>query len=249
MILYFSGTGNSNYVAKRIADAPGDALVNLNDRSKAGDTSPVETGERLIVVTPTYAWRIPRVVRDWLRKTELRGAKQVWFVMTCGSEIGNADKYNRELCTEKRLSCMGTAQIVMPENYIAMFSAPQADEARQIVAKAEPSIDRAIAAIQSNQPFAPTRNKLYDRLMSGPVNPIFYKCFVKADAFTVSEACIGCGQCAKRCPMNNVTIKDGKPVWGRNCTHCMACICYCPKEAIEYGKKSVGQPRYHFEAL
>ena len=61
--------------------------------------------------------------------------------------------------------------------------------------------------------------------------------------------CIGCGQCAKRCPMNNVTIKDGKPVWGKVCTHCMACICYCPVGAIEYGKKSVGQPRYHFEAL
>ena len=249
MILYFSGTGNSNYVAKRIADAPGDALVNLNDRIKAGDTSPVETGERLIVVTPTYAWRIPRVVRDWLRKTELRGAKQVWFVMTCGSEIGNADKYNRELCTEKRLSCMGTAQIVMPENYIAMFSAPQADEAREIVAKTEPNIDCVIASIQSNQPFAPTRNNLYDRFMSGPVNLIFYKFCVKADAFTVSDTCIGCGQCAKRCPMNNVTLKDGKPVWGKNCTHCMACICYCPVSAIEYGKKSVGQPRYHFEAL
>ena len=85
--------------------------------------------------------------------------------------------------------------------------------------------------------------------MSGPVNPIFYKCFVKADAFTASDACIGCGQCVKRCPMNNVPLEDGKPVWGKNCTHCMACICYCPKEAIEYGKKSVGQPRYHFEAL
>ena len=169
--------------------------------------------------------------------------------MTCGSEIGNADKYNRDLCAEKGLACMGTAQIVMPENYIAMFSAPQADEARQIVAKAEPDIDRAIAGIQADQPFAPTRNNLYDRFMSGPVNPIFYKFFVKANAFTTSSACIGCGQCAKRCPMNNVTLKDGKPVWGRNCTHCMACICYCPKEAIEYGKKSVGQPRYHFEAL
>ena len=249
MILYFSGTGNSNYVAKRIADALGDALVNLNDRIKASDTSSVETGERVIIVTPTYAWRIPRVVRDWLRKTELRGAKQVWFVMTCGSEIGNADKYNRELCTEKRLSCMGTAQIVMPENYIAMFSAPQADEAREIVAKTEPNIDCVIASIQSNQPFAPTRNNLYDRFMSGPVNLIFYKFCVKADAFTVSDTCIGCGQCAKRCPMNNVTLKDGKPVWGKNCTHCMACICYCPVSAIEYGKKSVGQPRYHFEAL
>ena len=249
MILCFSETGNSKYVAQRIADALDDALVNLNDRIKASDTSPVETGERLIIVTPTYAWRIPRVVRDWLRKTELRGAKQVWFVMTCGSEIGNADKYNRELCTEKRLSCMGTAQIVMPENYIAMFSAPQADEAREIVAKTEPNIDCVIASIQSNQPFAPTRNNLYDRFMSGPVNLIFYKFCVKADAFTVSDTCIGCGQCAKRCPMNNVTLKDGKPVWGKACTHCMACICYCPVSAIEYGKKSVGQPRYHFEAL
>ena len=249
MIFYFSGTGNSNYVAKCIADALGDEIVNLNDRIKASDTSSIETGERVIIVTPTYAWRIPRVVRDWLLKTELRGAKQAWFAMTCGSEIGNADKYNRELCTEKAISCMGTAQIVMPENYIAMFSAPQADKARQIVTRAEPSIDRAIAAIQANQPFAPTRNNLYDRFMSGAVNPIFYKFFVKADAFTVSDACIGCGQCAKRCPMNNVTIKDGKPVWGRNCTHCMACICYCPVSAIEYGNKSVGQPRYHFEAL
>ena len=86
MILYFSGTGNSKYVAKRIADALGDALVNLNDHIKASDTSSVETGERVIIVTPTYAWRIPRVVRDWLLRTEPRGAKQVWFVMTCGGE-------------------------------------------------------------------------------------------------------------------------------------------------------------------
>ena len=138
MIFYFSGTGNSNYVAKRIADALGDEIVNLNDRIKAGDTSPVETGERVIIVTPTYAWRIPRIVRDWLLKTELRGASLAWFVMTCGSEIGNAGRYNRELCVEKAISCMGTAQIVMPENYIAMFAAPQADAAREIVAKAEP---------------------------------------------------------------------------------------------------------------
>ena len=249
MILYFSGTGNSGYAARRIADGLGEPLLCLNDRIKAGNTAPVETGERLVIVTPTYAWRIPCIVEDWLLHTELTGAKRAWFVMTCGSEIGDADQYNRRLCQTKGLACMGTAQIVMPENYIAMFSAPQADEARQIVAKAEPSIDRAIAAIQSNQSFAPTRNNLYDRFMSGPVNPIFYKFFVKADDFTVSEACIGCGQCAKRCPMNNVTLEDVKPVWGKNCTHCMACICYCPVSAIEYGKKSVGQPRYHFEAL
>ena len=244
MILYFSGTGNSKYVAQRIADALGDEIVNLNDRIKASDTSSVETGERLIVVTPTYAWRIPRVVRDWLLKTELHGAKQVWFVMTCGSEIGNADKYNRELCAEKGLSCMGTAQIVMPENYIAMFNAPQVEEARQIVARAEPDIDNAIAAVRENRAFPPSRRKLYDRFMSGPVNPIFYSCFVKANAFTVGNACTDCGQCVRRCPTNNITLQNGKPVWGQDCTHCMACICGCPVSAIEYGHKSQGKPRY-----
>ena len=94
-----------------------------------------------------------------------------------------------------------------------------------------------------------TRCKLYDRVMSGPVNPIFYGCFVKDRAFTVSDACIGCGQCVRLCPTNNITLREGKPVWGGDCTHCMACICRCPAEAIEYGRKSVGKPRYHFEAL
>lgn len=68
-------------------------------------------------------------------------------------------------------------------------------------------------------------------------------------AFTVSDACIGCGKCVQLCPLNNIRLDKDKPVWGSNCTHCMACICYCPKEAIEYGKRSVGKPRYHFEAL
>ena len=249
MVVYFSGTGNSKYVAERIAGSLQEKLLCMNERIKSGDTGSVKTRENLVVVVPTYAWRIPRVVSDWIGQTEFVGAKNVWYVMSCGSGIGGADIYNRKLSEKKGLKHMGTAQIIMPENYIAMFSAPQADEARQIVAQAEPSIDRAIAAIQRNQPFAPTRNNLYDRFMSGPVNPIFYKFFVKANAFTASSACIGCGQCAKRCPMNNVTLKDGKPSWGKNCTHCMACICYCPVSAIEYGKKSVGQPRYHFEAL
>ena len=249
MVLYFTGTGNSRYIAKRVAEALGDELFSMNDRIKAGDTSPVTTDEQLVIVTPTYAWRIPRIVRDWLLKTDFPNAKQAWFMMTCGSEIGNAAGYNRALCQEKQLAYMGTAQIVMPENYIAMFNAPQAEEARQIIAKAEPDIDRAISAIKARQKFAPPRNNLYDRFMSGPVNPIFYSCFVKAKAFTASNACTGCGQCAKLCPTNNITIQNGKPVWGSDCTHCMACICYCPTEAIEYGKKSLGKPRYHFEAL
>lgn len=249
MILYFSGTGNSRYVAERIAAALGDGLLCMNDCIREGRPPTVPSCERLVIVTPTYAWRIPRIVRNCLAEADLPCRAQTWFVMTCGSEIGNAAAYNRDLCREKQLACMGTAQIVMPENYIAMFHAPQPEKARRIVAGAEPDIDRAISAIAAKQAFPPPRRNLYDRFMSGPVNPIFYRFFVKAKAFASGGTCIGCGQCARLCPMNNITMQAGRPVWGGSCTHCMACICRCPAEAIEYGKKSLGEPRYHFEAL
>ncbi len=249
MILCFSGTGNSRYIARRIAEALKDEIVDLNAKIKANDYSRVQTGSDLIVVTPTYAWRIPRIVSEWLSKTELTCAECVWFVMDCGGEIGNAAKYNRQFAAQKHLHYMGTAQIVMPENYIAMFGAPEVEEAKRIVAEAEPDIDAAIAHIKAGQSFPTPRNNLYGCVMSGPVNPIFYQFFVKAAAFRANDACIGCGHCVKNCPMNNIQLEDGKPIWGKDCTHCMACICYCPKKAIEYGKKSVGKPRYHFEQL
>lgn len=249
MILYFSGTGNSRYIAERLAAHLGDALLDMGARIAAGDESAVQVGGRLAIVTPTYAWRIPRIVRDWLRRTPLVGAGQTWFVMSCGDEVGNADHYNRALCGKKGLLYGGTAQIVMPENYIAMFHAPDAPRARQIVARAEPEIDRVAACIAAGETLPSPRLSVADRLKSGPVNPVFYRFFVKAKAFTAGEACTGCGRCARLCVMNNITLQNGKPVWGEACTHCMACICHCPAEAIEYGEKSVGEPRYRLEAL
>ena len=249
MIFCFSGTGNSRYIANRIAAALQDDLVDLNAKIKSNDHIPVQTGRSVIVVAPTYAWRIPRVVSDWLTQTALIGAKRIWFVMDCGSEIGNAAKYNRRLAAQKRLRDMGTAQIVMPENYIALFATPQPAAAEKIVRRAEPKIADVIACLRAAQPFPAPRSNLYDRFMSGPVNPVFYRFFVKADAFWANNSCIGCGQCVQKCPLNNIRLADGKPVWGKSCTHCMACICDCPAEAIAYGKKSAGKPRYHFAQL
>ena len=167
MVLYFTGTGNSRYLARRIAEELDMPLYDLNTCIKAGDTAPVQTGQDVVLVTPTYAWRIPRVVSQWL------------------------------LAAQKHLRYMGTAQIIMPENYIAMFNAPQAEEARSIVEQAEPALQKALAQVRAGQKFSPLRDTLYDRFMSGPVNPVFYRFFVKADAFRATDACIGCGKCVE----------------------------------------------------
>ena len=229
MIFCFSGTGNSRYIAQRIAEALRDPVIDLNVKIKAGDHSPIQTGRDVIVITPTYAWRIPRIASDWLAQTELTGAERVWFVMNCGSEIGNASQYNRRLA--------------------AMFAVPQAEEARKIVEKAEPTIAEVVARLKNGQAFPPPRSNLYDRFMSAAVNPVFYRFIVKAAGFRATDSCTGCGQCVRKCPTNNIRLENGKPVWGKECTHCMACICYCPAEAIEYGKKSFGKPRYQFEKI
>ena len=106
MVLYFTGTGNSRYLARRIAEGLKMPLYDLNACIKAGDTAPVQTGRDVVLVTPTYAWRIPRVVSEWLGKTALTGAERIWFVMDCGSEIGNAAGYNRQLAVQKQLKYM-----------------------------------------------------------------------------------------------------------------------------------------------
>lgn len=245
MIFFFTGTGNSLYIAKRIAEITGDTLVSMNDRIKRNDIQPIGVDGRLVFVVPTYGWRIPRVVERWIQAVPFTGGGQAWFVMDCGGEIGNAAKYIRRLCVHKEFTYMGTAQIVMPENYIAMFHAPGDAEARRIIEQAVPAIDSAAHRIANGEAFPAPRSNPYDRFMSGAVNPLFYRLFVKADAFYAGDSCISCGKCAELCPLNNVALKDGKPVWGKTCTHCMACICHCPVEAIEYGKKSVGKPRYH----
>ena len=132
----------------------------------------------------------------------------------------------------------------MPENYVAMFYVPGAEEAAQIITAAQPSIDGGIACVQRGEPFPVAKVGPLDRFKTGPVNTVFYKWFVKSGPFTVSDACIGCGKCALSCPVNGINIVERKPHWNGACTHCMACICGCPVSAIEYGHKSQGKPRY-----
>ena len=38
---------------------------------------------------------------------------------------------------------------------------------------------------------------------------------------------------------------EGKPMWSQHCTKCMACICRCPQEAIQYGKRTKNKGRYY----
>ncbi len=244
MVLYFSGTGNSKYIAKRIADITSDSLYSINDAIKS-DVLFNSEDNKLIFSVPTYAWRIPKVVEDWINKSAFSADTSVYFVMNCGGEIGNSEKYTLKLCEKKKFRYMGIAEIVMPENYLAMFSVPNEEQARRIIAKREETIDSIANYIKSGAPLPDYKANLTGKMMSFVINPLFYTLCVSDKKFTVDkEKCVSCGKCTKECPLNNISMADKKPVWNGNCTHCMACITCCPTEAIEYGEKSKGKPRY-----
>lgn len=244
MILYFSGTGNSEYVAKRICKATGDEFISLFEKIRKHDFSEMHSERPWIIVVPTYAWRIPRIVQMWIENTVFTGNRDIYFLMTCGGSIGNAGKYLAKLCKKKALNYRGCIGITMPENYIALFSTPTQENALQIIDQAEPVIDQAIAFIKNNNPFPQMDISFQDSMNSGIVNDLFYPIFVHAKKFYTTDACISCGKCVTVCPLNNVRMDNEKPAWGNDCTHCMACICHCPKEAIEYGTHSQGLTRY-----
>lgn len=249
LIFYFSGTGNSEFAAKRIAEKTGMDTVSVYAAIRDGIGADVRDEKTLVFVTPTYSWRIPRLVEDWIVNGSFADDAKAWFVMTCGSDIGSAEAHLRRLCADKGFEFMGCGELVMPENYVAMFPVPDEDEARAIVRKALPVIDGCAQLISGGKPFPSGRKHPAGGIKSGIVNDFFYKFAVKADKFRSTDACVGCGKCVESCLLHNIKLENGRPVWGKSCTHCMACICGCPAAAIEYGSVSVGKPRYHCPKL
>ena len=249
MILYFSATGNCAFAAKRIAEKTGDEVLNLLEKLRAHDHSPLSSEKPWVVVSPVYVAEMPRLLADWLRATPLNGCRDIFFVFTAASEMSCSGYFAKKLAEEKGLVYHGSASITMPTNYPIFFTVKTESECRRIVLDAIPAIDKAaeIIALRGIIPEKkPGRATLGATI---PVNELYYKYFVKADDFYATDACIGCGKCTRVCPCANIRLENGRPVWGDTCTHCMACLSSCPKEAIEYGKKTVGKRKYHFPNL
>lgn len=244
MIVYFSGTGNSRYCAQMLASRLDDELVDAFSFLRSGTAADLHSSRPWVFVSPTYGWQLPHVFRDFLSGGSFTGCRSVYFVMTCGDDIGNAGAKLRQLCREKGWEDQGVLRVVMPENYIVLFDVPDKTESARIVAAAQPALEAAADCIRQGKPFPEAPIHLADRLKTGVINPLFYALCIRSKPFYATQACTGCDHCTQVCPLHNIHLEEEKPVWGNRCTHCMACICGCPVEAIEYGRRSQGKARY-----
>ncbi len=239
MILYFSATGNSKYVAERIAKAIGTKAISIQE----------VTDETLTdvhgVVSPTYAWGIPSIVNEFLQSHQLKNHEgKCFYIATYGTTPGASWYLAQEaLQSGSDISFDAFFGVQMPDTWTPIFDLSDKEKVARINAKADAQIEEIIHLIQRGV----TGNHMKSRLpaVTGAVYPLCYDWMRHTKHLVVTDDCVGCGLCEKKCPVQAIEMKNGKPVWIKEqCAMCLGCLHRCPKFAIQYGKKTAKHGQY-----
>jgi flavodoxin/NAD-dependent dihydropyrimidine dehydrogenase PreA subunit len=246
MVLYFSGTGNTEYIAQLIADGLNDECLDLLERIRSNDKSPLYSEKAYVICAPIYVCEMPLFLMKYLRSIEFKGNKRVYFVFTSAGYSGNAKVQAKVFAVKKRLKWMGCVEFIMPSNYVATNRYAMDDDAviHRKIAAATKKVKPVVEEIKNEKKLKSRHVWLFETLIITPFVPFWTKYKLIADAFYATDQCIGCRVCENVCALNNIKVVDQKPKWGKSCTHCMACISQCPKQAIEYGNVTQGKKRY-----
>ena len=254
MIFYFTGTGNSQWVAETTAEALSDKVLAISDYIN-GDTIvmpefTLSPEERIGFVFPVYSWGIPPIMSKFIEQLQLKSYtnRTIFGLFTCGDECGYTKEMFLKLINEKGWECHHTYSIQMPNNYIVFpgFGIDSKDVETKKIENAKKTLPRIIKAISDDKPINEYVKGSMNYLKSRIIYPLFCKYALNSRPFHTTEKCTECGLCARICPTKNITVTD-KPVWKNHCTQCLACIHRCPEKAIEYGKITQNKGRYYYK--
>jgi len=239
-IFYFSGTGNSLFIARQLAFNLGESeVINL------ADSRQVPSAPRVGVVFPVYFLGLPLVVVDFLRRNRFDQCSYVFSAVDYGGMAGAALPQFQRILSEQNVRVNASFLLKMPDNYAPVFDAPSEHDAEAL-------IDRAVQKIQDISRFIQAGKSCGAGFVFPPVwvSRLVYARMSKkipaADrAFWADDKCNACGVCVKICPVKNVVLQDGKPAWNHQCQQCFACFHWCPQTAVQYKKKTLNRRRYH----
>jgi len=254
MAIYcMSGTGNSYYVGKRIAEELNLKLKNgINIDAKDEDII-IDKDDHVGFVFPVYDFKASKTFLKQIKKINISQSAYVFAVATYG--VGTLRAYKNftaemESCG-KRID--GGFAVFMPHN--AVGSGGLSDEdIDKILNMSEQDLGNVIKWLKDREKGDHMSTKAIDLLKSKyarkmiPAATSLMKALIfhGADSlkFQVDDKCVKCGLCSRICPTHNICMAKGIPEFGDHCISCFACIQWCDKMAISFGGKRLGLRKY-----
>ncbi len=251
MIFFFTGTGNSEFVAHQLGKI-------LNETTYFMDDYSVEEpeGESVGFVFPVYSWGVPPNVESFINNLPESFWQRViieqipiWVVMTCGDEVAMAPEMIERILKKAGVEAESIWSVIMPNNYVLLpgFNVDSKELEQKKLSEVSARIIEIGAGIKSHRGVVDVVRGSIPKIKTGLVYPLFKRWGIFPKKWHSTEACIGCGICVKSCPNNNIILGNNKhPLWGANCCSCLACYHNCPRHAIEYGKETRKKGQYLF---
>lgn len=237
MIFYFSGTGNSKWVAEELAKRINDQAVDMMNTDEVDLTKEEVIG----IIFPIYAWSPAEPAITFAKKLHTK-EKFTFGIGTCADEAGLAMAQ-----IQKHVALNSTYSIKMPNNYIIASDVESDEVIKGKLKEAKAQLDLIAEEIKTRKEVHRAHKGKMAKLKSSVISFGFNKFARTTKPFKVTDACISCSQCASTCPAQTIQMVEGKPSWQEKCYQCLKCVHTCPTQAIEYGKGTVGRQRYHIE--
>jgi Pyruvate/2-oxoacid:ferredoxin oxidoreductase delta subunit len=249
----FSGTGNSYWVARRMAEragAKGTAATVSFLADKRPREVPVGPGRLIGLFTPTHGFTAPwRMISFAARMPRGRGADAFTVATRAGTKFGKVYLPGMEgtaaylialILALKGYRVRGVRAFDMPSNWIALHPGFSEANARAIAEHSRPKVEGFIDSILAGGRQFSGFICLALGILLAPLSAgyLLYGRFMFSKLFFADNRCNGCGLCARECPNNAIKMlgkTHPRPYWTFSCESCMHCMGYCPEEAVQAG--------------
>ena len=247
-LYFYSGTGNALWAARQLA-ARLDGETELI-ALRADSPLPDRPADRTGLVFPVHMWGLPRRLVEFVGRFDGQPDGYHYAVAVNAGQVAASLLQLQQLLQQRGVPLQAGFSLLTPSNYILWSGAQPAAKQQELFAQAERKLDR-IAAIVRERFFLPVEKGPWwqNVFLSFAYRFAFPKVATLDKDFWAEPACNGCGLCARICPAGNILLESDRPVWQHRCEQCLACLQWCPQQAVQFGKKTAGKQRYHHPAV